>query len=203
MATLFFLLSVLLLLVLSILFFVRLMRHKPVKAILIKAVALIICYTLIWMICWFRRADTSVSLGTDICFDDWCASITGVEKGPDIQNEFSSLAADSNWVVLDVKMSNHARGIAQKPSEPRIHIIDSNGKFWAYSKRGQHLAETKSGKQPDLDQRLELHQSLETKMVFSLPKTVQEFKILIEEGPFITQILFPEDRSVYYIKDNK
>jgi len=96
-------------------------------------------------------------------------------------------------------MSNHARGIAQKPSEPRVHIIDERGNSYSYSAEGQQALEKQIGNQIRLDQRLELHQSLETQLVFDIPKEAKNLKVLIEEGPFITKLLFNENREVFLI----
>ena len=96
-------------------------------------------------------------------------------------------------------MSNHARGIAQKPSEPRIHIIDGNGNIYSFSEAGQQALERQIGKQISIGTRLELHQSVDTQLVFDLPGDAQNSKVLIEEGPFITQLLFWEDKEVFLV----
>jgi len=96
-------------------------------------------------------------------------------------------------------MSNHARGIAQKPSEPRIHILDGQKQAYAYSIRGQELFESLKGNQPNLGQRLGLHQSLTTLLVFAVPVGAKNLKALIEEGPFITELLFQEDRPIFVV----
>jgi hypothetical protein len=97
-------------------------------------------------------------------------------------------------------MSNHARGIAQKPSEPRIHIIDGQGHSWVFSKEGQQALESREGKQKDIGERLELHESLGTRIVFDIPKDEKGLKAFIEEGPFITKLLLPEDKEVFLLQ---
>jgi hypothetical protein len=96
-------------------------------------------------------------------------------------------------------MSNNAKGIAQKPSEPRVHIIDDNGNSYSFSPEGQLALEKQKGKQIPIDERLELHQSLETQLVFDVPKDAKGLKALIEEGPFITKLLFNENKEVFLI----
>ena len=66
-------------------------------------------------------------------------------------------------------MSNHARGIAQKPSEPRIHIIDEQGHWWSFSKDGQQALENIAGKQIPIDVKTGATSSLETQLVFDIP----------------------------------
>ncbi|MBK7305476.1 MAG: hypothetical protein IPI30_21340 [Saprospiraceae bacterium] len=94
-------------------------------------------------------------------------------------------------------MSNHARGIAQKPSEPRVHITDEKGNSYSFSLAGQQALEKQIGKQIPLDERLELNQSLETQLVFDVLKDARRLEILFEEGPFITRLLFNENREVF------
>lgn len=97
-------------------------------------------------------------------------------------------------------MSNHARGIAQKPSEPRVIIKDDNGKIYTYSPEGQKALENINGKQIPLDARLELHQSLETQLVFDIPINNKGMKLIIEEGPFITELLLHRNVNIFLIK---
>ena len=98
-------------------------------------------------------------------------------------------------------MTNKARGIAQKPSEPRIHILDENGQTWSISTIGQKALEASEGFQIPIDERLELHQSLQTKIVFDIPKDAKGLKAIIEEGPpFITNLLLQNNKKVFLLK---
>ena len=194
MTSLLFLLTFLALLVLLITLIVKASRRKPVRPIA-KLIAFVIGgYAGLWVIFQFISGYLTVPLGTDTCFDDWCATVNKVEIAP---GQLPAPPADSIWIVLHVKMSNQARGIAQKPSEPRAHLIDGRGGYWAVSDKGQQALEKTAGEQPDIGSRLELHQSLETQLVFAIPAKVKKVKALIEEGPAITKLLLPEDRQVY------
>ena len=200
MATLIFLLSFLTLFVLIIRLLIKFIRRRPLFPAFKIIIYLVLVYTVVWLIFDVASSFVPVPLGTDVCFDDWCATITGIEQGPVVQQQFSPLHADSIWLVLNVRMSNHARGIAQKPSEPRIHVIDGKGNSWANSLEGQRWLEKQIGIQKPLDQKLELHDSIETKMVFACPAKAKGLKIFIDEGPFITNLLFPEDRMIFAVK---
>ena len=149
-----------------------------------------------WIIFYFKGTLIAVPFGTDVCFDDWCATITQAEtpKALGRQNPHGQ------FIVLHIKMSNHARGIAQKPSEPRIHIIDGQGHWWAFSKDGQQALENIAGKQIPIDVKLELHQSLETQLVFDIPQDAKNIKAIIEEGPFITKLLLPDNSEVFVLQ---
>ena len=144
-------------------------------------------YAGLWLICYFISGYLTVPLGIDTCFDDWCATVTRVEIAPGF---LPAPPADSTWVVLHVKMSNRARGIAQKPSEPRVHLIDGRGGYWAVSDKGQQALEKSVGKQPDIGSRLELHQSLETQMVFAIPAKVKKSKSADRRRPCYYKVAF-------------
>jgi len=101
---------------------------------------------------------------------------------------------------LTIKMTNKARGISQKPSEPGVHIIDDKGHTWNASIVAQEAFENLQGHQIPLDQKLELNQSLQTKLVFDIPKTATNLKAIIDEGPFITNLLLKEDKKVFELK---
>ena len=200
MTTLLFLLTFLSLLILLIRLIVKALRRKPVKSTLATMGIIAGTYLILWTVFYFISSFVTVPLGTDVCFDDWCATITQIEKGPAIKTKLPPLTADSVWAVLHVKMSNQARGIAQKPSEPRIHLVDGRGGYWAYSAKGQQALEHAAGEQPDIGSKLELHESLETMLVYAIPSNAKDVKVLIEEGPFITKLLFPEDQQVFVVQ---
>jgi hypothetical protein len=198
MATLIFLAAIVALLIFSIRVIVKLFKGKAIKSSA-KAMGIIIfSYCFAWFVFYFLSTDKPIPFGTYVCFDDWCSTISKVEK-PRIIGKENSKFLRGQWIILHIKMSNHARGIAQKPSEPRIHIIDENGNAWSFSKEGQKALESFSGLQPPLDAKLELHQTLETQLVFDVPKDIKKPKVLIEEGPFITEFLFQGDSEVFLL----
>jgi hypothetical protein len=141
-----------------------------------------------------------VPFGTNIRFDDWAATITQFDEPKTLGDERQPTYPAGQFIVLHIKMSNFARGIAQKPSEPRVHIIDGDGHSWAYSVEGQLALEELTGKQIPVDQKLELHQSLETQLVFDVPKDAKDLKAIIEEGPFITKLLINEHKEVFLLQ---
>jgi hypothetical protein len=179
---------------------IKLVHHKSITPTLKSLAIVISSYTFLWILFYFLSTYKPVPLGTDICFDDWCATITGFEKPVALEIKNSFARQRGEFVILHIKMSNHARGIAQKPSEPHVSIIDDNGNLLSYSSGGQKALEDMKGKQIPLDSRLELHQSLETELVFDVPVASLNLKAIIEEGPFITKFLFQGDKEVFLLK---
>jgi hypothetical protein len=174
-------------------------RRKSVRKKARSLAGIVAAYALVWAICYFRSGDKPVPFNTDICFDDWCATVEGVDTAEILGMGPNAIRAKGVFMILHVRMSNHARGIAQKPSEPRIHIVNGQGELWAFSAEGQKALENTEGKQKNIGERLELHESKETKIVFDIPRHEKGLKALIEEGPFITAFLLPEDREIFLL----
>lgn len=192
MTTLIFLITVFTLFILTVSLLIKMIRRKsPVKTLLIIS-AIVLIYGVTWAVCNLTRKQVPVPLGTEVCFDDWCATVS---------KSVTNVTGDSIQVLLTISMSNHARGIVQKPSEPRVHVLDASGHAWSYSSVSQQAYEQKYGAQPGIGHRLELHQSLKTVLVFMLPKRATGLQALIEEGPWITNLLFPEDQQVFPVKN--
>lgn len=172
----------------------KFLQRKSFKKDFAILLASVFLYIFLWTISFMNRANKTTALGEDICFDDWCATITSFTKSNSIGNQ----KANGQFISLSVRMTNKARGIAQKPSEPRINLIDGNGNTWGFSKIGQKSFENLHGKQIPIDQRLELHESLQTNIVFDIPKDAEEVEAIIKEGPqLITNILIQEDKKTF------
>ena len=196
MQALYFCATILTILILVIGIVIGLIRKKSVSKAVKILRSVIFTYVLLWIVFYYKRGVTATNFGEDICFDDWCATVISYEKLEKIGYQNSS----GQFIILTVQMTNKARGISQKPSEPRVHIIDDKGNSWGTTTVGQKALEDLQGQQVPLDQRLELNQSLQTKLVFDMPKTATDLKAFIEEGPFITNCLLQEDKKVFPLK---
>jgi len=188
MTTLIFMLTVLGMAVQLSIIIIKAISDQPVKPSLKAMGWIVLTYIVLWVVFDLTRKQVNIPPGTDVCFDDWCATVLKAERQPD---------TDSIRIALRVRVSNHARGIAQTPSEPRVHILDQTGRSWAYSTAAQKDFERLNGTQPGIAHRLALGRSLETVMVFALPKNSVRLTAKIEEGPWITNLLFPENEQVF------
>ncbi len=81
---------------------------------------------MIWLVFFSVRKEIPVPLGTNICFDDWCATITKYERLKD--SEFGDNNQEQ-YIVFYTKMTNNAKRVAQKPSEPKVYLKDSMGRL--------------------------------------------------------------------------
>jgi hypothetical protein len=197
MDALLFFSTVILLFILIIRLLIKILTQKRIVDTSKYIVITLLSYSIIWIIFYIKSSNQIVPLASDICFDDWCATVTSFEKTEKIGTQIPK----GEFYILTIKMTNNARGIAQKPSEPRIHIIDDLGHNWAVSIEGQKAFEHLQGIQIPIDQRLELHQSLQTKLVFDIPKEAVGLKAIIEEGPaFMTTLMLLDNKKIFQIK---
>src|SRR6185312_1969645 len=58
----------------------KLIKHKSIGSTLRLIVIILFGYTFLWIIFYFVTTETAVPFGTDVCFDDWCATITQAER---------------------------------------------------------------------------------------------------------------------------
>lgn len=190
MTALIFFFTASILVILLIRLFVKLIRRKPVRNTLKLIGGIVLTYSTLWAVFDLMRKRVPVPMGTAICFDDWCATVNGASQSP---------AGDSLQVVLNITMSNHALGITQSPSEPRVQLLDASGKCWTYSFNAQRVYEIGHGVQPGISHQLKLHESLGTVLVFRVPKNTTSLSALIQEGPWITHLLFPENQMIFIL----
>ena len=198
MADLLFIITVLSLFVFAIIILIKLFRRIPIISQIKKFVAIAFSYIFIWSIFFFLSKDKPVGFGVVTCFDDWCATVTKVEH---IKKQNFSITTQKDVLVIYIEMSNRAKGRAQKPSEPRVRLIDCKGNEFEPWADGQKALEAQRGMQPDIGVKLELKQHLNTQLVFQMPDETKGLQVVIEEGPFITKLLLWNDRSVYLIEN--
>lgn len=199
MTSVYFFITLIIVLYLAVKLLLALLRRANARVLFFNLAGTLITYAVIWVIFYFKQSDIAVPAGTDICFDDWCATVTEIDQPQNPVTGDSIIQTERRFIVVHIKMSNHAKGIVQKPSEPRVYIIDNAHHKWLFSRAAQHVLEQRRGIQVPLNARLGLGQSLETQMAFNIPVNATGLKVLIEEGPFITRLLFPEDRRVFVI----
>ena len=116
MATLIFFATILFVVVLLVRLAIALLKGKTILPDLRLLGIVILSYFALWGFFYFLSNSKTVPYGTDICFDDWCATITKTEQLTLLGNT----KPKGQFVILYITMSNHAKGIAQKPSEPKI-----------------------------------------------------------------------------------
>ena len=102
MATLIFFATILTIIILIIRVIIKAVRHKSILASVRLFAIVILTYVVLWTIFYFISSNKAISLGTDICFDDWCATVNKIERQHAIGNE----KAKGQFIILHIKI-NH------------------------------------------------------------------------------------------------
>ena len=158
------------------------------------------------LVCWGVYAVTVVAvslgsetrplaLGTDKCFDDWCATVIAARSLP------NPSGGDSKLVAVTLRISNRARQAAFRPSQPRLSLQLGSGESISPSQLAQHEFEQQAGTQEDIARRLLAGESFQTSLVFEVPTATRAASVVILEGPnAITRILLGDENSFLHRK---
>jgi hypothetical protein len=107
-----------------------------------------------------------MSPGEDRCFDEMCFAVMGWNRTPS-KNEGKS------FYIVDVRISNHSHGRAQREIGRKGVLIDRTGRVYEISRQGMRdLSPVNGVPYPGLDSEVAPGQSVETKLVFELPNDI-------------------------------
>jgi hypothetical protein len=87
MTTLIFFVTIISLFVLFIRLIIKVIKHKPVTSTVRTFVIIVLSYTILWGVFYFISGYKVVPIGTDVCFDDWCATVTKTERPETLGSE--------------------------------------------------------------------------------------------------------------------
>lgn len=117
-----------------------------------------------------------VPMKEDRCFDEWCLAVNDVR----VENELGTAKSEGSFYIIELSISNHSRGRAQRASSAAIHLLDGQGKRYDISLVGQQAYETVYGSVPPLTLMMEPGESYITYQVFDLPKNVGSISLTVE-----------------------
>lgn len=103
-----------------------------------------------------------LDIGEDRCFDDWCVAIESADTTGVLGQGEQITKAKGTIYVVTLRLSNHARGRAQRASSAAVYLRDAQGKRHDVSRRGQNAYEAEHGPTAPLTARLPLGRSLTT-----------------------------------------
>lgn len=182
--------------ILTILLAYRKLRQRPTRGIAIAIIACLCAYAVVLVGTSLSSKTRQLALGTDKCFDDWCASVTGSRILPK-----TNAAASNELVAITLRISNRARQAAFRPSQPRVILMLPDGDTLASSEVAQREFEKQAGPQDDLAKRLLAGESFQTTLVFEVPASTRKASVVVLEGPVaITRFLVGDENSFFHKK---
>lgn len=122
----------------------------------------------------------AVAMDQDRCFDDWCVAVEKATTTDALGRGASTVRADGIFHVVTLRLSNHARGRPQRAASAAVHLVDSRGRRYDVSLRGQAAFIAQQGATAPLTATLGVGQSLEVVQVFDLPLDASELGLTIE-----------------------
>ena len=151
----------------------RLMTRRAVRSSMAGVLAAVLAYPLGLLISGLTSTERDLPMGSTQCFDDWCASVAGVQV---LQG------ADTRHVVLQLRVSNEAARAEFAPDHPRLLLITSTNSEYAPVRAEGPALSLGLGSYPPLDQRLAAGESFETRLLFEIPADERPLKALVTEG---------------------
>jgi hypothetical protein len=174
----------------------RKLRRRPAKKLVFALAGCAFAYGVILMALSLSSKTRQLALGTDKCFEDWCASVMGAHSVPG-----ASKTAGRKFVAVALRISNRARGAAFRPSQPRVMLVLPSGEVINSSVAAQHEFEKQAGPQEDIAKRLLAGESFLTTVVFEVPSATSKASVQLLEGPsVITQLLVGDENSFFHKK---
>jgi hypothetical protein len=141
-----------------------------------------------------------LALGEDRCFDDWCAAVEDVTVARELGQGEHIAKADGVFYVVTLRLSNRGRGRAQRASSVAVHLVDSQGRTYDVSPKGQGAFEAQQGPAASLTSTLLVGQPLTTVQVFDLPYDARDVALTIEHpvGPSPGLFIIGDDASLFH-----
>lgn len=165
----------------------------PVRMLL----GLIGLYVVLWVVFLVARVDRLLPLGVDSCFDDWCAMVTGVDYPASLGRPDRPVHPNGQFVLLEVRLSNPPQLQLLRESQPRVFLVDTEGREWEPSARGQRALEESSGVQEAFVNAQDVQRTIDTELVFEVPKNTKGLKVRFDNKPgFWRFLLLPEGRKL-------
>lgn len=161
---------------------VRALRRRLTQAVRLLAVygvflALYLCVVIAVSLATPQRF---IDMGEDRCFDDWCVAVESVDTASVLEQGEQITKANGTFYVVTLRLSNHARGRAQRASSAAVYLRDDQQRRHDVSRQGQNAYEAEHGPTAPLTASLPLGQSLITVRVFDAPVNAHILGLTIE-----------------------
>jgi len=166
--------------VISLYGFVR--GSPPLSAFQPLAAALCI-YALLMIAGSVTSRERRLPFGTDLCFDDWCATVTSLQNAP--------ASSGSRVVTANVRVSSIAKRVTQRGSDPRLYLIDAGGTWYSAAP---------SPSDPTLGAAIKPGESFTSRVHAAVPAQAEIVAVRIWEGGFIDPLVPFDEESPFHRK---
>jgi len=125
----------------------------------------------------------SIPLGQERCFDEMCFTLQSVL----VESTLPPAAAQGDFYILTIQLTNQAKRAAQRPSQPDLFILDAQGSSYSQMLLAADLPGGQRVGQPvnagELwSEKVQPGQTVVRHVAFDLPAGVQKPVLVISEG---------------------
>jgi hypothetical protein len=132
--------------------------------------SLVAGYLLVVVIVSLASPQRVIATGENLCFDDWCVAVHDVQ----FTREIGPARANGIYYEVNIRISNRARGRAQRENGVIVHLLDSQGRRYDPSDAAQRAYEALHGPAASLSSTVPLGQFIDTVRVFDLPADAKD-----------------------------
>jgi hypothetical protein len=125
------------------------------------------------------------------CFDDWCASVEGLEQRPDI----GGVRSQGTFYLVTLRVSSRAKRITQRARDARVSLVDGSGRRYDPSPAGERALGAAGGAGEPLDSFVAPGGSFTHVAVFDLPADVVRPALVVNHGAFPGLIVIGDPQS--------
>jgi hypothetical protein len=191
---LFFLFSVLFILIAVASLLVALIARKPglAKRIALGLAAYVVLYALALVTVSLSSPQQVLGMHQDRCFDDWCIAVVGVTEQPAIG---ASRAQGGEYALVTVRVSSRAQGIRQRAVDAAIYLLDGSGRRYDPSPEGQRALEGANLAGQPLNSYLDPGGSFTHTAAFDLLAGAKPYALVVTHGLFPGMLIIGDGQS--------
>ena len=132
--------------------------------------SLVAGYLLVVVIVSLASPQRVIATGENLCFDDWCVAVHDVQ----FTHEIGPARASGIYYEVNIRISNRARGRAQRENGVIVYLLDSEGRRYDPSDAAQRAYEALHGSAASLSSTIPLCEFIDTVRVFDLPADAKD-----------------------------
>lgn len=155
-------------------------RRQQATILLLRCGAVVAVYLGLVVVVSLVTPRRVLAIGEDWCFDDWCVAVDSVDFAPEVGPSDHPVRANGVFYVVRLRLSNHARGRAQRASSAAVHLLDGLGHRYEVSLDGQSAYEAQYGPTPPLTSTITLGQSVTTVRLFDVQSAARDVGLTID-----------------------
>jgi hypothetical protein len=191
---LFFLFSVLLLLLALVSLLAVLVARKPALArcIALGASAYVILYALALVTVSLASPQQVLGMNQDRCFDEWCIAAASVQEQPAIG---ATHAQGGEYALVTVRVSSRSKGTRQRAVDAALYLLEESGRRYDPSPSGQQALETANLAGQPLNTYLDPGSSFTHTAAFDLPLGARPYALVVTHGLFPGRLIIGDSQS--------